>query len=793
MKKLFSTLLWIGIFCTVHAQLNTTLVAQLDYDAELNDIWGWVAPNGTEYALVGLKNGVSIVSLANPANPQEVAFVPGAFSVWRDLKTWGNFAYITTDQSGTNEGLLVIDLSELPLKVTATNWRPMIDNNTLRTCHNLYIDENGIAYLAGCNVNAGGMLYVDVKTTPGTPVLIGKGPSIYAHDVYVQDNIMYASEIYDGKLGIYDISDKLNTKPLASQTTPFRFTHNAWTTENGDFVFTTDERANAPVAAYDISDLNDIREMDQFRPIYTLGTGTIPHNVHVKDNYLHISYYTAGGVIVDASRPENLVEVANWDSSLGPDGGFAGAWGMYPFLPSGNVLISDIENGLFIIKPNLKRACFLEGRITDSSNNQPLANAEIEILSNQVTLTNSSFSGNYKTGQAQAGTFDVLVERSGYESKTVQATLQNGVVTILDVALRPLASFTVGGKAVNSVSGASVANAKVIVSNDEYYFETTADFNGNFNLGNVYQGKYNVSVGAWGYLHKVVENFTIDNNKSITIPLDRGYQDDFFFDLGWTASSDSAVAGFWERGVPVGATFGGQVVTPTRDIDGDLGETCYLTGNQGDQAGFSDVDEGRVTLTSPLMDLSGYNNPIISYYLWFYNNGGNGNPDDSLVVRISNGIETITLEKITTSRNQWRDRSEFELRDYIEITDNMTVIFETADFPPNGHIVKAAVDAFLVQEGNTTPVEEPLANTPQMHAFPNPFSGQLNIHYKIIDTVTDGLLIVYNSLGQRVDQVILSGNDGNIIIGENLDPGIYFLQIQSGNKVSEALKVIKTN
>jgi hypothetical protein len=29
---------------------------------------------------------------------------------------------------------------------------------------------------------------------------------------------------------------------------------------------------------------------------------------------------------------------------------FAGAWGVFPFLPSGNVLISDLERGLFILK-----------------------------------------------------------------------------------------------------------------------------------------------------------------------------------------------------------------------------------------------------------------------------------------------------------------------------------------------------------------------------------------------------------------------------------------------------------
>lgn len=105
------------------SQLNMSLVGSLSYGVELNDIWGYAAPDGTEYALVGAFNGTSIVSLADPANPIEVDFIPGPGSTWRDIKTWGEYAYVTNE---TSNGLLVIDLSNLPGEVEYFEWTPSI-------------------------------------------------------------------------------------------------------------------------------------------------------------------------------------------------------------------------------------------------------------------------------------------------------------------------------------------------------------------------------------------------------------------------------------------------------------------------------------------------------------------------------------------------------------------------------------------------------------------------------------------------------------------------------------------
>lgn len=436
MKKTALILLLACLAMLADAQLNMTLLDQIDYASNTNDIWGWVDPDdGTEYALVGLVSGVSIVDVSDPQNVVEVQFIPGPNSTWRDLKTWGNYAYVTNENSG---GVLVINLSGAPNNITWTNWQPNIPGlGTLNKCHNLYIDEFGYCYLAGCNLNSGGVLIADVFTTPGSPVYVGKAPAFYAHDAYARNHVLYASELYKGAITLYDVVDKQNISEIASQPTPYSFTHNAWLNDAGTVVFTTDEKANAPIAAYDISDPSNIVALDQFRPLATLGTNVIPHNVHVWNDWLIISYYTDGGIIADASRPENIIEVGNWDTFTG-NSGFSGVWGAYPFLPSGTVLLTDIGNGLFVCGANYVRACWLEGKVTNAITGAPVAGTSVSIASSQVNAASSDLVGNYKTGQAIPGTFNVTFSATGYFPKTVPATLENGVLTILDVALEPL-------------------------------------------------------------------------------------------------------------------------------------------------------------------------------------------------------------------------------------------------------------------------------------------------------------------------------------------------------------------
>lgn len=794
MKKIYLLLTFLLSAFFAHAQLNMALRSHLTYGADLNDIWGWVDEDGTEYAIVGLVNGVSIVSLADPDNAEEVVFIPGQNSLWRDIKTWGNHAYVTTDQSGTTEGLLVIDLSQLPEAAPYYHWNPDLPElGVLNTCHNLYIDEFGYCYLSGCNVNNGGVLFIDVATTPGAPIYVNKCAARYSHDSYARNNILYSSEILGGTLGIYDVLNKANPVLLAAQTTPSAFTHNAWLSDDGNVVFTTDERANAPIAAYDISDLSDIQELDQFRPVSTLGNGVIPHNVHVWNDWLIISYYTDGGVVVDASRPENLIEVGNFDSFFGAGTGFYGAWGAYPFLPSGLVLISDINSGLYVLTPNYVRACFLEGQVTSAVTGQPLGDVEVVIQSTQANLGETNNFGEYKTGQAIPGTFTVRFTKLGYYPVEAEAVLENGEVTIVDVQMTPLATYSVSGFSIQDEDGQPVPNAKISFVSETATYTTTSDNNGVFSIATAYEGQYTIYAGVWGRLHAVLENVVINaTTDQLVVPLKVGYQDDFLFELGWEKTADAnANAGFWVRAVPILTANNGEASNPGSDVADDLGTECYVTGNAAGNVGAADVDGGRVYLTSPVMDFSDYQDPVISYNLWFYNSGGNSTPDDSLVVRLSNGLQSIVLETVKESSSVWRPRSEFHLAPLIELTENMQVTYETGDVNANPHLVEGGVDAFLVVDAFVNDTDE---NLPVVNAglMPNPFSGATQFRYHF-DNPIEGIVTVtvFDVLGRPLERKVVNDQEGTIQVGQNLPAGYFFATLSLNGEPLKTFRMVK--
>ncbi|MCB0598486.1 MAG: choice-of-anchor B family protein [Lewinellaceae bacterium] len=792
MKKTLLLLLFAAFCLNGKAQLNMSLLSQVSYSQSLNDVWGWADPEtGVEYALVGLRNGVSIVSLENPSDAQEVAFVPGPNSTWRDIKAWGHFAYVTNE---TSNGLLVIDMSGLPDNVSYIEWTPNLPGlGELSSCHNLYIDEFGYCYLAGCNLNAGGMLILNVDTADGTPQFINAGPGIYAHDVYAKSNKMYASEIYSGNMAIYDVANKNSIQLLATQQTPFSFTHNIWVNDEETVAFTTDERGDAPVAAYDISDLNNIEELDQYRPVGTLGQSVIPHNVHVWDNYLLISYYTDGGRVVDASRPTNLIEVGNYDTWLGGNGGFDGAWGLYPFLPSQTVLVTDINNGLYVLQPTFVRACWLEGIVTDSITGAFLNGVEVLIDSEQPNLGTTDPFGKFETGQAISGTFNVAFTKPGYKEKTIEVALENGVLTEVQVELAPISSFALSGKAIRNADGLPVPGAKVLAVGDILSYEATTDAAGNFSLPEVVEDTYTIYAGAWGYRYAQLDGVNLSGNTTVTIQLEEGYQDDFFFDYGWTTGDDGATAGFWELGEPIPTTYQGSFVSPDGDYPSDLGTECYTTGIGGGQPGNFDVDEGTVYLYSPIMDLSGYENPVFTGRFWFYNGGPFGAPNDYFSISVTNGTDEVELYNTTSSLSFWRPINDIKLVEYIALTDNMQLIFETKDDAANGNWVEAAVDQILVEEGEPLSGLDDLSASSSVKVFPNPFGQAATLSYQLPESAGSALLLVYNAFGQEVQRMELLNQQGQVQLGQNLANGIYWVKLEAGGQLVETVKMVKAN
>ncbi|MCB9288117.1 MAG: choice-of-anchor B family protein [Lewinellaceae bacterium] len=797
MKLLFTSLFVLLLFSYSSAQsnLNVSLVGQLGYDQAVNDIWGYAAPDGTEYALVGLQTGVSVVSLADPANPEELFFVSGANSGWRDIKTWSTFAYVTNETSG---GLAVIDLSNLPDAIDSWDWSPNISGlGTLSSCHNIFIDEFGYAYLSGCNINNGGLVFVDVFTEPGNPAYAGKARAIYSHDAYVRDNLLYSAEIYAGVFSVQDVSDKQAVSLLATHPTPADFTHNCWLSDDGTVLFTTDETADAPVAAYDVSDLNNIEELDQYRPFATLGQGVIPHNVHVWDDYLIVSYYTDGCIVLDASRPDNLVEVGNFDTFLGANGGFSGAWGAYPFLPSGLIIVSDRGNGLFVLQPNYVRGCFLEGRVTDTDGNS-LLNARVQFV-DELPFAETDVAGEYKTGIATSGTYTVEVSKLGYLPAEATVEMNNGEVTLLDVQLEALESFTLSGSVTGLDSGEPVDGALVQIISEDITYETVSGDDGTFSASGVYAGTYEIIAGKWGYRTALSGVQDIDaNTGGITVELEKGIEDIFLLDLGWTVSGN-AFFGKFELAVPpieVNATLptGESVTVQTGEDSDDPGNGCYITGN------INSLEQGLLVtgitrLVSPAFDVSNMAEPWISFESWLLtvnpNNLAPGN--DEILVRISNGDSTVSVVTIghpgVIGQEAW-EHTELKISDYITPGSQMQVTFEV-NGGGNTDVSEVAIDNFQVFDLGTTATRPLDSDAFSLSASPNPSSTAFQLAYSIENWRGEARLVVYNLLGQPVEEVVLRDEKGQVEVGSQLAKGIYFARIQQDGQVSAGLKLIR--
>ncbi len=774
---------------------NLTQVANLSYPVDLSNIWGYTAPNGmgTEYALVGTFDGTSIVSLANPASPVEVAFIDGSNSIWRELKVWNNYCYVVADN--TRDGILIIDLANLPNSTTHQFYKPLLTVNgqtdTLITGHTLYV-EGDYLYVSGSNLNSGGVLIFDIAANPTAPVYLGTASNNeYAHDCYVRGDTLWTADIYAGNFSVYNVSDKTNPIFLANHPTPNNFTHNIWISGDGRTLFTTDEVRDAYVGAYDVSDLSNIVELDRYRSRGTATVGVIPHNVHVLNDFVVTSYYTDGVIVLDGSRPQNMIEVARFDTYNGTNVGFFGDWGVYPYFSSGLMIISDMNTGLHILQPNYQRACWLEGVISEQGTGNLIFNASVQIQSNNINES-TDLQGEYRTGTGVAGVYNVLISKAGYQSFATTAQLVSGQVTILNASLVPLAPFTYNAQVLELNNNNPIANAEILLesANGLYQFSTQSDANGNFSINNFYSENYDITIGHWGHQTIVASEGITNSSPNGLFFLEKGYKDEFELDLGWTANNIGATSGDWQRCEPyLPAVYNqmGLMTTPAGDIAGDIGSHCFLTdNNENGQAGAADVDNGVCELISPNMDLSAYNNAYLYFNYWLVNETGTGAANDTLVVTVSNGTNTVEVARLLASNYRWSPLQEFNLSDFIPLSNNMSVSFVISDTGVVRNLVEAGVDNFQITDNRLTNVNEATIIDNQLFAYPNPFYNdfQIAIHNNSQNNPT---LQVFNPLGQLIESINISPQATNLRLGQNWPVGIYILKM--GNQSQKMIKI----
>lgn len=328
-----------------------------------NDCWGYVSPTGREYAIMGLERGYGFVEVTDPANAVIVGYIAGPSSLWHDIKVIGDHAYGVSEGGS---GIQVIDLSDIDNgNVT------LVQNKTQQghsSTHNIVANtDSGYLYLVGGNTQNGGLVAVSTAD-PDDPIIVGAWNNMYVHDAQV---VSYDSGPYAGReiafclsgfsggwsqtgLRIVDVTNKNNMFTMATISwSGARYAHQGWLSEDRQYFYVNDEldegdSVNVTTSrVFDVSDLTD----PAFMGTFTTGLPAIDHNLYVHNGLIFQSNYRSGLRVFDYTNdPVNPTEIAWFDTYPSNDGlGYNGTWSNYPYLPSGNILISDIERGLFIV------------------------------------------------------------------------------------------------------------------------------------------------------------------------------------------------------------------------------------------------------------------------------------------------------------------------------------------------------------------------------------------------------------------------------------------------------------
>jgi choice-of-anchor B domain-containing protein len=333
---------------------DTSLV-QNSLGGSYTDVYG-IAINSREYAVIGSTMGTHIIDVTNPTLISEVAFVPGAFQgsgvTHRDYFQMDNYLYAVCDQ-GTST-LQVIDISNLPNSVNI-----VYDSDALiATSHNLFIDiESRKLYSTNGDV-------LDVSNPINPQFLFHMGFS--SHDMWVENDTGYFNCTSNG-LQVYEMTT--NTPQFITSLTSYPqqgTNHSGWKID--DIYVFADENHGLSLKVVDASDLNNLSVISMFNS--NVHPNSIPHNLIIRDNFVYVSYYHDGLQIFDISDPYNPIKAGYYDTYVPNNhNGYAGNWGVDPQLPSGIILVSDVQSGLFVLDfdKNPQSICEGDSILFDSS------------------------------------------------------------------------------------------------------------------------------------------------------------------------------------------------------------------------------------------------------------------------------------------------------------------------------------------------------------------------------------------------------------------------------------------
>ena len=357
---------------------DTTLVASIAHNNTYNECWG-LEINSHEIAIIGSTAGTHFFDITNPNTATEVAFVAGAYTgtgvIHRDYHDFEGYLYVVCDE-GNSSTLQIIDITNLPNSVST-----VYDSNALLTrSHNIYIDTTS-AKMYSCGTN--GTMQVYSLNSPQNPILI-YSYNTSVHDAYIINDIAYLNCGGNGLI-IEDFTmvDTIGDQPtqLASFTSypDAGYNHSGWLNENKTIYAMLDENHGYDVKLLDVSDLTNISVLSTFNS--GVDPQSMAHNGIIKGDLLFLSYYHDGLRVFDISDPLNPIQSWEYDTySSNNYAGYKGAWGVYPNLPSGNIIVSDMQTGLYV---------FQCGTPTSIIENKLSAKAFPNPATSQFTLSNT--------------------------------------------------------------------------------------------------------------------------------------------------------------------------------------------------------------------------------------------------------------------------------------------------------------------------------------------------------------------------------------------------------------------
>lgn len=626
-----------------------------------NDCWGYVSPSGREYALMGLNSGTAFVEITDPGDPQIIAIHSGPDSVWRDIKVYQQYAYVVSEGGS---GIQVFDMGGIDNGVV-TFVRTVLTGGASAT-HNVAIDtESGFLYRTGGDNNG---LRIYSLADPSNPSYVAAWTTRYVHDCqavtytegpYAGKQIVFACSGFNGGwdntgLDILDVTNKSNIVVLGriEYSTP-GYSHQGWLSPDRQYFYLDDELDEytygftTRARVIDVSDLSNPVEV----ATYTNGSTAIDHNLYVTEDYIFAANYRSGLRVFDRSDPIAPVEVAWFDTYPGSNSAnFNGLWSNYPYFPSGTIIGSDIERGLFVWRLDLQRLSITfpagQPQTVSPAGGTPLI---------------AGIAGQFGA-ELEPGTATLFVDvGDGFEP----------------VAMSPLSGDEFEGHFPAADCGTTVRYFVSAESTDGAVFTSPPNAPSSY--------------------------FTALAAGALVVHLDEPFESPV---PGWSVNpdgTDTATAGMWTRMIPEATP-----AQPGEDHTPPPGVMCWVTdGRAGGSIGQYDVDNGHTTLRSPAFDLSGMNDPRISYWRWYSNDQGAAPNTDQFVVDISsdNGqtwtnVETIGPFGPGTSGGWFYH--EFRVADLVATTSQVRLRFIASDEPP-GSIVEAAIDDLMITDHECPP------------------------------------------------------------------------------------------